>query len=90
MLCGTKGRRVDRAFWRSSKGEPSATHPTAPGKPRTIPTETPEVAVVEADMARMVLVEVLVCPFELTRLTLTLLQIAQASGLAGFGHGGRV
>lgn len=50
-----------------------------------MPTDTPLVAAVEADMVRMV--EVLVCPLELTRLMLTLLQIAQANGLAGFEHG---
>lgn len=68
------------------------THPTAPGKPRTMPTVTPAAAVaalVEADMLGMVVV-VLVCPFAVTRLMLmlTLLQNAQARGLAGFGHGG--
>lgn len=65
-----------------------STHPTAPGKPRTMPTDTPALAVVEADMVRMVEVEVevSVCPIGPTRLTLTL-QIAQANGLAGVGKG---
>lgn len=52
-----------------------------------MPTDTPAAAAVEADMLRMV--DVLVCPFDFTRLTLMLLQIAQENGLAGFGHGGR-
>lgn len=51
-----------------------------------MPTDTPAAAVVEVDMVRVVAADVLVVwPFEPRRFTL--LQIAQANGLAGWGSG---